>query len=110
MFSLAKKPESKQGLFKNKVTVCNRFFRSRTMLCIVLIKERGTLSFSHHLTCYTLPVVEMAHPSNVLIQGGIFNSAQGDIHINETDLGMHDFRSVQKSFLIDDSMKDFIPC
>ena len=81
------------------------------MLCIaVLIRERGinVLSFSHHLTCYTLPVVGMAHSSNVIIQGGIFNSAQADVHINNKDSGMHDFRSVQKSLHIDDLMKDFI--
>ena len=57
-----------------------------------------------------LPVVEMAHSSNVIIQGGTFNSAQGDFHINNNDSGMHNFtgRFVQKSILIDDQMKDFI--
>ena len=58
-----------------------------------------------------LPVVEMAHVSNVFIHGGTFNSAH-DLHINDRDpeSGMHDFRSVQKSIFIDDPMKDFIPC
>ena len=90
------------------------------MLCIaVLIIERGInasgLSFSSttslRITCYTLPVVEMAHSSNVIIHGGTFNSAQGSFHINndsDKDLGMHDLRSVQKSILIDDPMKDFV--
>jgi hypothetical protein len=52
----------------------------------------------------------MAHfkLSNV-IYGGTFNSAQGDFHINNKDTGMHDFRSVQISILIDDPVKDFIP-
>jgi hypothetical protein len=45
-------------------------------------------SLLYHLTCYTLPVVEMAHSSNVIIHGSTFNSA---LHI-------------------DDQMKDFIPC
>ena len=69
-------------------------------------------SFSPHLTRYMLPVVEMAHTSNVIIQGGTFNSAQGDFHINNKDSesGMHNFRSVQKSIsiLIDDTIKDFV--
>jgi hypothetical protein len=55
-----------------------------------------------------LPVEEMAHSSNVIINGSTFNSAQGDIHINNKDSGMHGFMSVQKSILIDDPMKDFI--
>ena len=73
------------------------------MLCIAPI-------FLTHFTCYTLPVVEMAHFSNVVIQGGTFNSAQGDLHINNKDpeSGMHDLRSIQKSILIDDPMKVFL--
>jgi hypothetical protein len=52
----------------------------------------------------------MAHFSNVIIHGITFNSVQGDLH-NDRDSksGMHDFRSVQKSILIGDPMKDFIP-
>ena len=38
--------------------------------------------------------VEMAQFSNVVIHGGTFNSAQGDLHIHNKDSGMHDFRSV----------------
>jgi hypothetical protein len=60
---------------------------------------------THHITSYTL---EMAHSSNVFINGSTFNSAQGDIHINNKDSGMPHFRSVQKSILIDNPMKDFI--
>ena len=58
----------------------------------------------------TLPAVEMAHSSNVIIHGGTFNSAQGDLHINNKDSGMQDFigLSVQKSILIDDPMKDLM--
>ena len=53
----------------------------------------------------------MAHFSNAIVNGGTFNSAHGDLVINNRDSesGMHDFRSVEKSILIDDSMKDFIP-
>jgi hypothetical protein len=54
----------------------------------------------------------MAHFSNAIIHGSTFNSVQGDLRINDKDpeSGMHDdFRSVQKSTLIDDPMKDFIP-
>ena len=56
-----------------------------------------------------LLVIEMIHSSNVMIHGSTFNSAQGDIHIHswDSESGMHDFRSVQKGILIDDSMKDF---
>jgi hypothetical protein len=48
----------------------------------------------------------MAHfnSSNVMINGGTFISAQGD-----RDSGMYYLRFVQKTILIDDSMKDFIP-
>ena len=59
--------------------------------------------------------VKMAHFqfSNVVIHGGTFSSmaAQGGFHVNNMDSesGMHDFRSVQISSLIDDPMKDFIP-
>ena len=60
---------------------------------------------------YTLPLVQMAHSSNVIINGGIFSSGQGDVHIrNEVlEFGMHNFGSVQNSILIDDPMKDLIP-
>ena len=49
-------------------------------------------SFSHH------PTLEMAH-SNVIIQGGVFSSGQGDVHIHNRDSesGMQKFRSVQKN-------------
>ena len=79
------------------------------MLCIVvLIKGRGingSIILTHHLTCYTPPVLEMA---NVIIHGATFNSAQGDVHINNRDSGMYDFKLVQKNILIDDTMKDFV--
>ena len=63
-------------------------------------------------TRYHSPVLEMAqysNPSNVIINGGTFNSVQGDFHMNdkESESGMHNFRSVQKSILIDDPIKDF---
>ena len=32
-----------------------------------------------------LPVVEMAYPTNVMIQGGTLHSAQGDLHIYNRD-------------------------
>ena len=51
------------------------------------------------------------NPSSVIIDGGTFISAQGDVSINNRDpeFGMHDFMSVLKRILIDDPMKDFIP-
>ena len=59
----------------------------------------------------TASLYQMAHSSNLII-GSTFNSAQGDFHIHNRDSesGMHDFRFVQKSMLIDDPMnlKDFI--
>ena len=80
------------------------------MLCIaVLIIERGinnpSFSLPHLLH---LPLLGMAHSSNVIIHGSTFNSAQGDLHINNKDSGMHDFRFVQKSILINDPIKDFV--
>ena len=52
----------------------------------------------------------MAHTSNVYIDKGTFNSAQGDFHIHngDTEFGMDDFKFIQKNILIDDPMKDFI--
>ena len=87
-----------------------------TLLCGIAVLSdynRCSIFLTRYLACYTLPVVvEMAHfqSSNVIIHGGTFNSAQaqGDLHINNKDSGMHDFWSVQKSILIDDSMKDFM--
>ena len=58
-----------------------------------------------------LSVVEMGHSSNLSIIGSTFNSAHdGDLHIHNKESGMHNFRSVQKSILIDDrdAMKDFV--
>ena len=47
--------------------------------------------------------------ANVIINGGTFNSAQGDLHINNKDSGMHYSRSIQKeNILIHDPIKDFI--
>ena len=75
-----------------------------------LIRERGigVLSFTHHLTCYMLPVTEMG--SNIFIHRSTINSAQGDFHVHNRDSesGMHNFRSVQISILIGDPMKDFV--
>ena len=55
--------------------------------------------------------IEMAHFSNAIINGGTFNSVQGDLQIINvySESGMYNFRSVQKSVLIDDPMKVFIP-
>ena len=61
------------------------------------------LCVSQHLTCYTLPVIEMAHnSSNVIIHGGIFSSGHGSLTINNTrdsEFGMHDFMSVWRGWL-----------
>ena len=74
------------------------------MLCIAVLSMReGQINFlTHHLNCYTLPVLEMA---NVIIHGGTFNSAQGDFHINNKESGMYNFNSVQKSLLIYDPIR-----
>ena len=70
---------------------------------------RNQCSHRPLLLLYTLPVLKMAHSSNIII-GSTFNSAQGDFHVHNRDSesGMHDFRSVQKTILIDDPMKDFM--
>ena len=85
--------------------IINRSTTMSTLMCI------GIDVLTHDFTCYTLPVVEMAlsHSSNLFI-GSTINSAQGDFHIRNRDSksGMHNFRSVQKSILIDDPMRDFI--
>ena len=74
----------------------------------VLENEKSFSPSPPHLL--QLQVLQMALSSNVIIHGGTFNSAQGDLHINNrnSESGMHDFRSVQKRILIDDPMKDFI--
>ena len=53
---------------------------------------------THYLTvtCYTLPVPEMAHFTNTILHGNTFTSVQGDFHINNRESGMRDFRSAQK--------------
>ena len=81
-----------------------------TYLYLLEIEESVFSPTSLGLTWHTLPVVEMAQSSNVIVNGGTFNSAQGDLHIHSRDSesGMHDFSSVHISILIDDPMKDFI--
>ena len=70
------------------------------------------LRLTLHLTFYTFLVLAMALSSNpnVFIHGSTFNSAQGDFHIHngDSESGMHNFRSFQKSILIDDPIKDFV--
>jgi hypothetical protein len=66
-------------------------FRIWTLLCgIAVLDVPLTTSLA---TRYHRAVVEMAHfqSSNVIIHGGTFNStqAQGDLHINNRDSGMH---------------------
>ena len=63
----------------------------------------------YHLSYTVTTNIEMTHSSNVMIHGGTFISAQGDLHIHNGNLesGMHTFTFIQKSILIDD-VKDFI--
>ena len=80
--------------------------RSFLQLCNAL-HSCTYIFLTHHLTCYTLPVMEIAHSSNLFFYESTINSAQGDIHINNKDSGMHDFRSVQNlKILIDNPIKD----
>ena len=69
-----------------------------TLLCIGTNRSSNLLSQHLTGTCYTLPVIEMAHnSSNVIIHGGIFSSGHGSLTINNTrdsGFGMHDFMSV----------------
>ena len=71
---------------------------------MVLIRERGIGFPSSSPTTslgYTLPMLEMAHSSNVLIHGSTINSAQGDLHIHNRDSesGMqHQVRSEEHSY------------
>ena len=85
-----------------------KFVRIWTLLCSIRNKGFHLYHSPRHLR--HVPVLEMAHSSNVIIHGGIFNSAQGDFHINNKDSGMYVLRSVQKSIqvLIDDPIKDFV--
>jgi hypothetical protein len=65
------------------------------MLCMILIIAEGINISSCSPTTQspaTLPVLEMAQFSNVIIHGTI-NSAQGDLHINNMDsVGMSRFQ------------------
>ena len=91
-------------------------FRFWTLLCIAVHSctvTRGIdlpsvfLSPPHFLHAIRS---RMAHSSNVFIHESTINSAQGDIHINNRDSGMHEFRpgSVHKSIFINDPIKDFV--
>jgi hypothetical protein len=66
-------------------------FRIRFVQILDIDRNRCSIFLTHHLAYYTLTVVEMAHSSNVIINGSTFNSARGDIYINNKDSGMHDF-------------------
>ena len=83
--------------------VCSEFGHIAVHSCTYWITSINVPT--RHLTCYTLPVVEMggSHSSNVMIHGSTINSAQRDVHIHNRDSesGMHDFKSVQKNILID---------
>ena len=103
--------EREKGRNRNKFRI--RF--NRCLKLYLLKKEDRCSIFTHHLTCYTLPAIGMAHSSNssnVMIHGSTFNSPQGDLHIHNRDSesGMHNFRSAQKSILIDVpvNFKDFV--
>ena len=71
------------------------------MKCAAMHSNVQTPNFdftSQHLTCYTIPVEEMAffNSSSANIHGGTFISAQGDVSINNSltrdpEFGMHDF-------------------
>ena len=85
-------------------SINNNYVKKLAVHIAVLIKEqnasrhRSSIFLTHHLTLYTLPVVDMAHFSNVIFNDGSFkfNSAQGDLHIHNrvTESGMHNLRSV----------------
>ena len=68
-----------------------------TICCVFLpcpIRWIDASSFPHH-TCCMSPVVEKTHPSDVIIHESPFDSTH--VHADNTDSGMHNFRSVQKS-------------
>ena len=88
-----------QEIEKNHVQVYSEF--GYCCACLYLWTRNRSSIFLTHCRDQLVEMVH-GHSSNVIIQGSTFNSAQGDIHINQTDSGMHDFRSVQKSILIDD--------
>ena len=65
-----------------------------------VISERDAPSFSPTGTSSLTTRYQMALSSNVFIDRGTFNSAQGDmihIHNGNSEYGMHDFTSVQKN-------------
>ena len=86
------------GNFGDKLTKCLTGIRPRTgRTASPIIREGGSIYHLSH-TPYALPLVEIAHSSNVIINGGIFSSGQGDVHIHngvsEFEFGMHSFGSV----------------
>ena len=99
------------------LAVIKGLFRFWTLLCIAVpwLTLGIDLSFSQTLTtltCYTLPVVGW-HPSisQMLSSKGVHSTQRRATFIFTigTQNLVCDFRSVQKSILIDDPLKDFIP-
>ena len=96
---------------KNRKSRGRNKFRIRfDRLLIAVENEESSFSPTTTTSLATLPVVEMDHSSNVFIHRSTFNSAQGDFHVHtrDSESGMHNFRSVHTSILINDTMKDFV--
>ena len=88
-----------EGIFAEPLT-SNSLHRHWQQTCVDKVPFRDQASFSQpSYTLPALPLVEMmAQSSNVIINGGIFSSGQGDVHIHngisEFEFGMHSFGSV----------------
>ena len=97
--------------------VIKDLFRLWTLLCIAVpwltrgIDLLSVFLSPPHLLHVTSSRMALFNSSNVIIQGGTFNSVQGGLHIHNrySESGMYDFMSVLKRILIDEPMKDFIP-
>ena len=93
------KKNEKKGRNRNKIRI--RFNRSNKLY---LLKKEDRPHLLH--------VAHSSNSSNVMIHGSTSNSPQGDLHIlnRDSESGMHNFRSTQKSILIDVpvNFKDFV--
>ena len=105
------------GLLQIKLfAVIKGLLRLWTLLCIAVpwltrgINLPSVFLSPPHLLHVTTSRMTLFNSSNVIIQGGTFNSVQGGLHIHNrySESGMYDFMSVLKRILIDDPMEDFI--
>ena len=86
------------AVYTFKVILRDIIYRTARNRCSIFLTQHWQLTY------YRSPVLEMAYSSNsnVFIQGGTFQSAQGDFHIynRDSESGMHNFRLFRRASLL----------